>query len=63
MQHVELSPEEAEVMRDLLRHLLDELEMEVSHTATRDFKQVLKHRREILESLQLKLAAAPAAVG
>jgi hypothetical protein len=63
MQHFEFTTEETEVMRDLLRRSVNELELEVSHTSTRDFKQMLKHRREIAEGLLAKLAAAPVAAG
>jgi hypothetical protein len=35
-------------MRDVLRHSLSELDMEIVHTDSHDFKEMLKHRRAIL---------------
>ncbi len=60
MQTIELSAEEREVLHDVLEREFKEIDMEVLRTDTRDFKELLKHRRMILEQLLVKLAAAPA---
>lgn len=55
MQNVELTNEEAEVLRELLRHHVAEMDVEVGRTDTWDFKMMLKHRREVLEKTLSKL--------
>jgi hypothetical protein len=60
MQTFELSSEETEVLREVLHHAVDEIDIEVFRTDTRDFKEMLKHRRDVLEHLMQKVPAAPA---
>jgi len=61
MQTIELNAEELEVLREVLQHGLSEIGVEVFRTDTHDFKELLKHRRDILERLLAKLPAAPVA--
>lgn len=61
MQSLSLSPEESETLRDVLRHIVDDMDVEVFRTDTRDYKEMLKHRRELLERVLEKLSALPAA--
>ncbi|HWI58749.1 MAG TPA: hypothetical protein VNZ22_16105 [Bacillota bacterium] len=61
MQTFEFTPEEQEVMREVLQHSITEIDVEVFRTDTHDFKEMLKHRRDILEHLLAKLTAAPVA--
>ena len=61
MQKLELTLEEAEVLKELLQHGLTEMDVEVFRTDTHDFKQMLKHRRDILGRLLTKLTAMPLA--
>lgn len=63
MQTIELSAEEREVLHDVLEREFKEIDVEVFRTDTRDFKELLKHRRMVLEGLLLKLAAAPTPAG
>ena len=61
MQYVEFTAEEAEILHEVLEHGMTEIDMEVFRTDTHDFKTMLKHRREVLERVMAKLAAAPTA--
>ena len=61
MQNLSLSPEESEILRDVLRHLIVDMDVEVFRTDTHDYKEMLKHRRELLERVFEKLSALPAA--
>lgn len=62
MQTFELTAEEMEVLREILQHELTQMEVEVFRTDSRDFKEMLKHRRDILEHLMAKLSNAPVSV-
>lgn len=61
MQKLELTLEEAEVLKEVLQHGLTEVDVEVFRTDTHDFKEMLKHRRGLLERIQQKLVALPMA--
>ena len=61
MQKLELTLEEAEVLKEMLQHGLTEVDVEVFRTDTHDFKQMLKHRRDILGHLLTKVTAMPLA--
>ena len=58
---IEFTPEEAEVLREILQHGLNEMNVEVIRTDTHDFKTMLKHRREVLEHILAKVSIAPVA--
>jgi len=60
MQQMEFSPEEIEVLREVLQHELTEMEVEVFRTDVHDFKQMLKHRRTVLEQVLNKISIVPA---
>ncbi len=60
MGRVELNAEEVEVLREVISHLINEMDVEVLRTDTRDFKELLKHRREVLERVLSRLEAVPA---
>jgi hypothetical protein len=62
MQKFDLTIEEAEVLRDILQHSLNEVDVEVFRTDTHDFKQMLRHRRDVIERLLGRLAT-PAVAG
>ena len=55
MQNLEFTAEEVEVLRDILQHNLNEIDVEVFRTDTHDFKEMLKRRRATLEHLLAKL--------
>jgi hypothetical protein len=57
MQHFEFTPEEVETLRDVMKHGLAEIDVEVFRTDTHDFKEMLKHRRTVLEHILAKLPA------
>ncbi len=61
MERLELTGEEAAVLRELLERRLTEVDVEVSHTDAHDFKALLKQRREIIESILRKVTALPMA--
>jgi hypothetical protein len=58
MVRLELTSEEVEVLRHLLQTRLTDMPKEISHTATRDFREKLKKEEALLERL-LKEMAAP----
>jgi hypothetical protein len=60
MQKLELSPEESELLRDMLQHALNDLDVEVFRTDTHDFKTILKGRRELMDHILAKLPPEPA---
>ncbi len=59
MQSVEFSTEELEVLRQVLQHFVTEIDVEVFRTDAYEFKEMLKHRRDILERLLEKVSALP----
>lgn len=61
MQHFELTSEELETLSDVLRHGIGEINMEMYRTDTHDFKELLKHRKQVLEHLLDKLTVVQAA--
>jgi hypothetical protein len=61
MQTREFTEEELEVLREVLRHKIDEADVEMFRTDTHDFKQMLKHRRNLLETVLIKLSSATVA--
>jgi hypothetical protein len=60
MQNIELTAEESEVLREFLQHKVDEADVEMFRTDTHDYKQMLRHRREVLHNLLVKVSCAPA---
>ncbi len=61
MQTIEFTMEEMEVLREMLQHKIDEVDVETFRTDTHDFKQMLKHRRELLERMLAKVGQVPVA--
>jgi hypothetical protein len=62
MPRLELTAEELEVLREVLAHYTSEIDVEVFRTDTHDFKQMLKHRRDVLEHILAKVSSAPVTV-
>jgi hypothetical protein len=56
MPALQLSAEEAEVLKEILQSYHDTLLMEIANTDTRDFRDRLKHRetvtRDVLQQLR-----------
>jgi uncharacterized protein YlxP (DUF503 family) len=55
MQTIKLTEEEAEVVRDVIAHVIGDMNVEVYRTDTHDFKEMLKHRRDVLEQVLTRL--------
>ncbi len=54
---IELTPEETEVLRNLLEQELDELNPEIHHTWMRGYREDLKDYRTTVRRLHDRLAA------
>jgi hypothetical protein len=61
MQHIELSAQEIESLREVIESRLAQLEVEIDRTDTHDFKEMLKHKRTLLQQVLAKLATASVA--
>ena len=46
-----LTPEEAQVLRELLESAAGDIQPEIHHTRTPDYKDELRHRREVYRAL------------
>jgi len=55
MTQLELSVEEREVLADTLQIYLSNLSYEIANTDSMDFREGLKHKREILNNIQSML--------
>jgi EAL domain-containing protein (putative c-di-GMP-specific phosphodiesterase class I) len=56
MSQLQLTTEEEETLHDLLTNRLTELEVEILHTDHSAFRDLLKHRRELLARIVQRLA-------
>ena len=56
MQCIEFTPEELDVLREVLQHKMEEASVEMFRTDTHDFKQMLKHRQQVMEHILAKLS-------
>lgn len=54
MNHLELTPEEAEILSQVLERSLAALELEIQHTDHKEFRDLLKARRATLRALIAK---------
>ena len=57
MQKLELTPEQTKVLQEVLERQINEVDIEVFRTDTHDFKEMLKHRRQILDQILAKISA------
>jgi len=55
MVHIELTSEEAEMLREILAYYLSELRMEIAGTESVDFREPLKKREAFLKELLQRL--------
>jgi hypothetical protein len=55
----EFTEEEIETLRELLDHEINQMDVEIDRTDTRDFKMMLRHRRDLLKSALQKLSPVP----
>jgi hypothetical protein len=58
MSQLELSEDEESTLNDLLRGVLENLEVEIHRTDGIQFKEVLRRRHDVLEQLLAKLSSA-----
>jgi hypothetical protein len=63
MNQLCLTPEECSVLEDIIQCYLEELHSEIIHTASFDYKDELKHRKQVLLDVisRMKLLEAPTA--
>lgn len=59
MQTIAITDEELELLRGLLQHEMNQMEVEILRTDTREYKEMLRRRRETLNRLLTRLALAP----
>jgi len=57
MIRLELTPEEAELLRQVLECCLDDLRDEIRHTEKKGFRNMLKSQEESLKHLLQRLAS------
>ena len=53
--HLELTPEQAELLRRILENQIADLRLEIAHTDTMEFRELLKRNRDFLQDLVLRL--------
>jgi hypothetical protein len=58
MHHLDLSSEDAWILRDTLESYLSDLRMEIADTDRQDYRDQLKHRKAVLERISASLAPA-----
>ena len=51
MHHLELNDEERTELAHLLQHTVSQLRIEIGHTDHRDFREMLRHRLDVVEGL------------
>ena len=54
MHHVTLTHEEREILSQVLQNSLATLQLEIRHTDHLEFRNLLKHRRDAIQSLIAK---------
>jgi hypothetical protein len=52
-----LTPDEAETLRDFLRHRMGDLSMEISHTDNPAYRRIVRDQRDTLRRVYEALAA------
>jgi hypothetical protein len=63
MNGLPLEPEERELLDQLLKRSLADLDLEILHTDHAEFRGMLKARRELLQRLHRRLSEVPAGLG
>jgi hypothetical protein len=59
MLTTEFTSEEIEALSEGLDRQIRELDIEIDHTDTHDFKMKLRHHRDLLKSILQKIRAVP----
>jgi hypothetical protein len=57
-EQIELTDQEAELLRDVLEEYVSDLRMEVASTESMDFREALKEKERILKELVERLSRA-----
>jgi len=63
MHSIDFTPEELDILREVLQHKMEEAGVEMFRTDTHDFKQMLKHRQEVMEHILAKLSTPVSSAG
>jgi hypothetical protein len=61
MQTLDFNSEEVELLHETMHHAIQQIDLEIYRTDTHEFKERLKHRRQVLSSALSKLETLPAA--
>jgi len=59
MFNIELTAEEAELLKDIFQSYFNDLRMEISHTDSMDFRDYLKSKEALLRRLMHELDEVP----
>lgn len=59
MVHIDLSEEERQTLLYLLDNCISDLKAEIRETDRADYKEMLKHRKDVLHKLWLALQPSP----
>ncbi len=59
MVHIDLSEEERQILLYLLDNCISDLKAEIRETDRADYKEMLKHRKDVLHKLWLALQPSP----
>ena len=51
MIHLDIDDVEKQEVKDFLQHCLNWLKVEIHHTDTRAFREILKHREKVIQNL------------
>lgn len=57
---VDLTGEEREILQTVLESYLSDLRMEISNTDSKDFREMLKQRKEVVRKVLDAVGGAPA---
>lgn len=57
---VDLSGEEREILRTVLESYLSDLRMEIADTDSKDFREMLKQRKDVVRKVLHAVGGAPA---
>ena len=52
MTELNLTPEQAEILKEVLDSHLSDLRIEITHTDKYDFQEMLKHRKKTLNEIE-----------
>jgi hypothetical protein len=57
--HLELTSFETETLREVLKSYLADLHLEIAHTDSADFRDMLRERQRVLTKVHASLASVP----